>query len=404
MKKITYYGATDTGKVRDLNEDTFISLHLWDDRHVLCAAIDGLGGYEGGEVASALARDTIVDYLKSHRDGDCLDLLKQAVTEANNRIVEHQQTTPGCSRMGCVLTAGLFEVDEMRLNVAHVGDSRMYRWRSGKLNKLTHDHSLVGYREDNGELTEEEAMNHPQRNIVERILGDKIHMLEDKNFIEAFIEQVYPGDCFIFCSDGLSDMITSAEISGTISRLRKDDLEAVAKGLIDAALERGGKDNITVVITLAEDDEVGTTDPLPKLEPDKHDPDIHQDDGNDKTCKGMEPGEGKCLGKRLLPWIATTLVALAVGTGAFFGGMQMGINQQKVEMDSLLKAKDTIIGVLADSLKSQQDSIIVLNDSIKNLSQKISKRKNNNKNMFEQVLVILDRELTKLNQTIKQQP
>ncbi len=386
---ITYYGATDTGKVRDLNEDTFISQYLWDDRHVLCVAIDGLGGYEGGEVAAALARDTIVDYLMSHRDGDCLDLLKQAVTEANNRIVEHQQTTAGCSRMGCVLTAGLFEVDEMRLNVAHVGDSRMYRWRSGKLDKITHDHSLVGFREDSGELTEEQAMNHPQRNIVERILGDKIHMLDDKNFIEASIEQVYSGDLFIFCSDGLSDMITSAEISGTVARHRKKGLTTIAKELIKAALEHGGKDNITVVIALAEDDEVGTPDPF-QQEPYKPEPDIHQNDGNDKTCNGMKPGEGKCLSKRLLPWIAAALVALAVGTGAFFGGMQMGINRQKVEMDSLLMAKNTIIGVLDDSLKSQQDSIVVLNDSIKNMNKKVDKRNKKEPSFIEQLIISLN--------------
>lgn len=386
---ITYYGATDTGKVRDLNEDTFISQYLWDDRHVLCVAIDGLGGYEGGEVAAALARDTIVDYLMSHRDGDCLDLLKQAVTEANNRIVEHQQTTAGCSRMGCVLTAGLFEVDEMRLNVAHVGDSRMYRWRSGKLDKITHDHSLVGFREDSGELTEEQAMNHPQRNIVERILGDKIHMLDDKNFIEASIEQVYSGDLFIFCSDGLSDMITSAEISGTVARHRKKGLTTIAKELIKAALEHGGKDNITVVIALAEDDEVGTPDPF-QQEPYKPEPDIHQNDSNDKTCNGMKPGEGKCLSKRLLPWIAAALVALAVGTGAFFGGMQMGINRQKVEMDSLLMAKNTIIGVLDDSLKSQQDSIVVLNDSIKNMNKRVDKRNKKEPSFIEQLIISLN--------------
>ena len=104
----------------------------------------------------------------------------------------------------------------------------------------------------------------------------------------------------------------------------------------------------------------------------------------------MKPGEGKCLSKRLLPWIAAALVALAVGTGAFFGGMQMGINRQNVEMDSLLMAKNTIIGVLDDSLKSQQDSIVVLNDSIKNMNKKVDKRNKKEPSFIEQLIISLN--------------
>ena len=171
MRKISFYGQTDVGRVRKNNEDTFLVCNLWDDDHILAVVIDGVGGYEGGEVAAAIARDSILEYLERNPFGDRLELLKHAVIYANNCIFKEREEKPGLSSMSCVLTASLTELVSMRVNIAHVGDTRLYQYSSDHIEKLSHDHSLVGYREEIGDLTEEEAMNHPQRNIISRDVG-----------------------------------------------------------------------------------------------------------------------------------------------------------------------------------------------------------------------------------------
>lgn len=239
-------GMTDPGMVRKNNEDSFIAQPIWDDRHILCAAIDGIGGYEGGEIAAAIARDSIIKYLEDFHSDDCLDMLNQAVTEANNEIVRHRQAEPRYSQMGCVATVGLIDLDDNLIYVAHIGDSRLYRIAEGQICKLSHDHSLVGYREEIGELTEEEAMTHPQRNIIERSLGERQHMLGDPHFIDSAIFPITSDSTFLFCSDGLSDMIRSEEIRHVLEN--DSSTEEKAKTLIDLANRAGGKDNITVVV------------------------------------------------------------------------------------------------------------------------------------------------------------
>lgn len=246
MVKATFFGASDTGRVRKNNEDNFIAQYIWDERHILCAAIDGIGGYEGGEVAAGIARDVIIRYLEDFPSGKRLEQIKSAVIEANNEIVRQKQSDPMYSRMGCVATAGLIDLDEMVINVAHVGDSRLYQYAGGVLTKLSHDHSLVGYREEIGELTEEEAMHHPQRNMIERCIGDTLRTIEDKHFVDAGIFPINGDTQFLFCSDGLSDMLTSAQIKAELHPQKTAEQEV--KALIDDANAMGGKDNVTVVI------------------------------------------------------------------------------------------------------------------------------------------------------------
>lgn len=261
---ISFYGETNVGLVRTNNEDAFIAQPLWEDeRYTLCVAIDGLGGHAAGEVAAGIARGTIVNYLNRHRGEDGgMELLKAAVAEANNAIID-QQSVPGRSNMGCVLTAGIFDGKEGRLYVAHVGDSRLYRINGTSIDKLTHDHSLVGYREDIGELSEAQAMNHPRRNEVERILGEKPHNPDDPNFIEGQRFTVTPGERYVFCSDGLSDLVTKADITALATA--SESLEVCAKALIKAACDKGGKDNITVVLA-----QVGTWDDVRQAMRKKH--------------------------------------------------------------------------------------------------------------------------------------
>lgn len=243
----TFFGATDTGRVRKNNEDNYIACEIRGGSHILLAAIDGIGGYEGGEVAARIARDTIIAYVNDSADGNCLDVLKSAVTAANNEIVAQKQQDPKRSNMGCVLSSAIISLEESRLYMVHIGDSRLYRFTPDSgLTKLSHDHSLVGFREEIGMLTEEQAMKHPQRNIIERSLGDIFHSPDDENFLDAGIFPIFGPTQFLFCSDGLSDMIYSDEIAGVLAsdKSARDEVNR----LIDMANEAGGKDNITAVV------------------------------------------------------------------------------------------------------------------------------------------------------------
>ncbi len=243
---IGFVGGTDVGKVRENNEDSFIAEKILEGKCILAAAIDGLGGYEGGELAAKIAKEKIVEYLNDSLHGERIELLKQAVTYANNAIVEANCKDDAYAQMGCVLTAAIFDVTNHLVYMAHVGDSRLYSFQNGVLKKLSHDHSFVGYLEDNGDLTEEQAMNHPDRNIVDRVIGHQHHRSFDQGFIESSTFPLGPNTTFLFCSDGLTDMITSSTITGI---LRRDcDLNEKKDALIQAALDAGGKDNITVVL------------------------------------------------------------------------------------------------------------------------------------------------------------
>ncbi|MBP1617258.1 MAG: serine/threonine protein phosphatase [Bacteroidetes bacterium] len=251
---ITFQGKTDLGKTRTNNEDSFVAKYIWDKKHVLAVAIDGVGGYEGGEVAAATAQQVVAEYLEKYPNGERLSLLKQAVAEANNKIVEERIKQPRYSSMSCVLTACLIELEKKQINMVHVGDSRLYEYHRGKLKKLSHDHSLVGYREEIGDITEDEAMNHPQRNIIGRDVGSAPHKADDNDFLEAKTFPLRPNSILLLCSDGLSDMLKSLEIVSVLER----ELSLVEKAgaLIDFANEKGGKDNITVVLVEYQDDEL----------------------------------------------------------------------------------------------------------------------------------------------------
>jgi len=251
MRQIPYkllppVGKSDIGKTRSNNEDENIAKTIWDTNHVLGVVIDGVGGYDGGEEAARIAKETIVNYLEKYPNGERLALLKQAVVEANNKIVEERLLQPKFNNMACVLTACLIETEKKRINMVHVGDTRLYQYYDHVLIKLSHDHSLVGYREEIGNLTEEEAMNHPQRNQINRLVGEKTHQVDDKDFLEAATFPLMPNSTLLLCSDGLSDMLMKKEME---SILQQDiSLEEKANGLIQSANDKGGNDNITVVL------------------------------------------------------------------------------------------------------------------------------------------------------------
>ena len=246
MGTITFFGNTDMGQIRSNNEDAFIAQYVWDEKHILAVAIDGVGGYEGGEIAASLAQKSIVEYLESYSNGERLELLKQAVIFANNRIYSERKNLPQYSSMSCVLTAILVEIESKLINMAHIGDTRLYQFANGEIVKLSHDHSLIGYREEIGELTEEEAMKHPQRNVIGRDVGSQFLESSGSDYIEVATFPLIPNSILLLCSDGLCDMITSEQMK---VELEKDlPVKDKVNNLIKEANKAGGKDNVTVVL------------------------------------------------------------------------------------------------------------------------------------------------------------
>ena len=245
MDRIRFKAISDVGLIRDNNEDTFIAERLWDDHHILCAVIDGVGGYEGGEVAAEITRSSIIGFLNNYPDNNLQDVIAQAVLQANNNIYEQRQNGP-LPNMSCVVSAAIIDTQVDKVYVAHVGDSRIYLYGKGILTKITHDHSLVGYREEIGELSENEAMNHPRRNIIERCLGEKERVLGEANFIDSAVFDIPVDGKLVFCSDGLTDMVTQAEIKQILVTDR--DTDSKCQMLVDCAKKHGGEDNVTVIL------------------------------------------------------------------------------------------------------------------------------------------------------------
>lgn len=235
---------SDVGHQREANEDTYV--HRPADG--LFAVIDGMGGYAGGAVAADEARQALIRRI-SHRTGKPEIRLREAVALANNQIFQRAGREPDLSHMACVLTAVL--VEGRRLCVAHVGDTRLYKIRDTAIDKLTRDHSVVGVREDAGELSEAEAMAHPRRNEVLRDVGSEEHGAHDPDFIEYLEADFEPDAALLLCSDGLTDLVPEAEIHALVKK-HAGRPELAVQHLIDRANEAGGTDNITVVVVEGE--------------------------------------------------------------------------------------------------------------------------------------------------------
>ena len=245
MKPLLIGGNTHPGRRRKENQDAWIARPLWSDDKALLVVIDGVGGYAGGEKAAAIAKDCIEQYMQLP-SGDTLTMLREAVVFANNRIAEERANDPLTSEMCCVLTAVVADATANCIYFVHVGDTRLYRYREGKLQKLTRDHSFVGIKEDAGEISEREAMEHPQRNQILREVGAVLRRLDDPDFIDYGSEALVPGDLLLVCSDGLTDMITSQQIIGLLQAGRP--LVDKLQNLVGLANKNGGYDNITVVL------------------------------------------------------------------------------------------------------------------------------------------------------------
>jgi PPM family protein phosphatase len=228
---------TDVGRVREGNEDGFVA------SEPLFAVADGMGGHQGGEVASKVALET----LQKAADGTAD--LAQVVQEANRAVFARASQDPALLGMGTTLTAVL--VEDHRLHLAHVGDSRMYLARDGRLERITRDHTVVEGMVEQGRLTPEEAAIHPQRSILTRALG-----VEDDIQVDETDLDVRPGDRVLLCSDGLTGMVDEDEILRLLGE--HQDPQAATDALVDAANRAGGQDNITAVILDVIGDDPGT--------------------------------------------------------------------------------------------------------------------------------------------------
>jgi serine/threonine protein phosphatase PrpC len=240
-----FYGITDTGRQRDNNEDTFLAERVQNNRYLLACVIDGVGGYEGGEVAAAIARDTILNYMKVP-SGTIGTMLKESIFAANEKIYAEKMQGRGKEQMACVLTLAVVDLEGNMFYYAHVGDTRLYLFRDGSLVKITKDQSFVGFLEDSGRLTEEAAMSHPKRNEINNALGFDPKISAQPDYIDAGESPFLPGDLLLLCSDGLTDLVDSKSISAVLST--QQSLEQKGIMLVDAANDAGGKDNITVVL------------------------------------------------------------------------------------------------------------------------------------------------------------
>jgi PPM family protein phosphatase len=242
--KLVCAGDSHPGKVRQNNEDR---LYFDPDRGIFMV-IDGIGGHAAGEKAADIALALVRARLE-RQTGAIEDRIREAITVANNEILQTAATNPDWHGMACVLTVAV--VEEGQATVGHVGDSRLYKIRHGRIDKITHDHSPVGEREDANEISESEAMRHPRRNEVYRDVGSEEHAPEDPDFIEVQRIPFEPDGALLLCSDGLSDQVTSAEILRAVEENAGQPEEAIRE-LIDAANRAGGKDNVTALIVEGE--------------------------------------------------------------------------------------------------------------------------------------------------------
>jgi len=236
LRVAEHFEKSDTGRQRRANEDSFFV------RAPLFVVADGMGGAQAGEVASRLAAETFAAGLPD--TGTSEQRLEERVRAANRRIHEVSRQDRTLNGMGTTITAAYLDGDE--LSLAHVGDSRAYLLRDGELTRLTRDHTLVEELVRRGELTEQEAAEHPQRSIITRALGP-----EPDIDIDLHTHRVHAGDVLLLCSDGLTGMIGEDDVEDLLTGAAT--LADAGRRLVHAANEAGGRDNITVVLFRIED-------------------------------------------------------------------------------------------------------------------------------------------------------
>jgi len=240
-------GITDTGRARNHNEDAI----AWNVSHGFALLADGMGGHNAGDVASRLCLETLAGVLLAALDKPLrlrpnknmsrhATLVRRSVNKANTTIFENAEANPERKGMGTTLVMVLFY--ENKVVVAHVGDSRVYRLRGHTLEQITADHSLVRELLEKGAISAGEAENNPYNHVITRAVGVRPRTVAEVQELEAL-----PGDAFLLCSDGLTDLVSDDVIEDTL-RATGGSWDRAAQRLVDLANNNGGRDNISVVI------------------------------------------------------------------------------------------------------------------------------------------------------------
>lgn len=236
------FASTDIGKMRDMNQDNYY-ISGNQDKFKLYIVADGMGGYKGGEIASALAIASAKSYIENnfedieHDKTNIQKLIKSAIEYANMIVYEKSKETPELTGMGTTLEICL--VYSNRVYIGHVGDSRIYRIRKNFIRKLTTDHSYVEKLVKDGTITREEAIKHPKKNMLMKALGCNSYVEPDV-MVKGFEKE----DILVMTSDGLTNMVSDEEIYNIV----KENVTVSTKKLVEKANENGGYDNITVVV------------------------------------------------------------------------------------------------------------------------------------------------------------
>ena len=228
---------TDVGRQRQANEDSYLA------RAPLFVVADGMGGAQAGEVASLTA---IQAFQAGLPDGSPEESIERTIGEANRNIYDQAHADASLAGMGTTITVAAVDSENERVVIGHVGDSRAYRLRNGIIQRLTKDHSLVEEMRRRGQITEEQAEDHPQRSIITRALGPEPEVQADLATVPS-----EPGDIFLLCSDGLTTMIGDEQIREIL--MGATSLDAAVRTLIDEANRAGGRDNITAIVFQVED-------------------------------------------------------------------------------------------------------------------------------------------------------
>ena len=242
-----FFAVTDRGRTRSNNEDSVVV----DEQAGLAVLADGMGGYNAGEVASGMVTAFICSELgrwlteagDQTTDLDVRRAMDLCVDNANRAIFNAANANPQYHGMGTTLVVGAFRAQ--RLLLGHIGDSRCYRWRAGRMTQLTRDHSLLQEQIDAGLITPEQAAFSGHKNLVTRAVG-----VEDIVLLETHLHAVEPEDIYLMCSDGLSDMLTDAEIAAVLET--QTSISDAGHALVTAANDAGGRDNIAVILIAAQ--------------------------------------------------------------------------------------------------------------------------------------------------------
>jgi serine/threonine protein phosphatase PrpC len=295
--------VTDTGRRRRHNEDAYVC------EPPLFAVADGMGGAQAGELASGLAAAALRDETSELAGGE--QRVDDLIQEANRRVYQRQSQDASASGMGTTMTVAL--VEDGRVAIGHVGDSRAYLIRDRKLEQLTEDHSLVAELVRSGKLSPEEAEGHPQRSVITRALGT-----DPDVDVDTFSVETKPGDLFLLCSDGLTSMVDDETILREVERNR-NDLAKAAKALVRAANKGGGEDNITVVFFEIAGDDGEHTVTLPPVENDDEKT-LDEHDGVPPVAVAVEHrDENGHAGRRALFALLVLVLIVAVCGFAVWG-------------------------------------------------------------------------------------